>query len=195
MQHLSGIEPVTLKRRNYLFQIWHSTNRAIEQHEMSSNQLSAFFWITWCGILCSHNTLDHQLSEKLKLSVFPSNSKNIEGPLCTALIAPTVLYESIGHLWGRCLAPFINLNHKLLQQGTGTTDHLTLLRLYCLLFRLGCHFTSGRVRPPSIASLWLHQTTDQQHSEKTREMLCGNYPRYVTPKNALRNIWVRLILS
>ena len=40
--------------------------------------------------------------------------------------------ESIGHrpLRGRCPAPSLNLNHKLLQQGTGTADHLMLLRLF-----------------------------------------------------------------
>ena len=39
--------------------------------------------------------------------------------------------ESIGHrpLRGRCPAPFLNLKHNLLGQGTGTADHLTLLRL------------------------------------------------------------------
>ena len=39
--------------------------------------------------------------------------------------------ESIGHrpLWGHCPAPSLNFNHKLLRQGTGTADHLTLLRL------------------------------------------------------------------
>ena len=38
--------------------------------------------------------------------------------------------ESIGHrpLRGRCPAPSLTLNHKLLKQGTGTADHLTLLR-------------------------------------------------------------------
>ena len=42
----------------------------------------------------------------------------------------------IGHrpIWGRCPAPSLNLNHNLLGQGTGTTDHLTLLRLFPLLF-------------------------------------------------------------
>ena len=46
------------------------------------------------------------------------------------------LCESIGHrpLWGRCPAPSLNLNHKLLGQGTGTADHLTLLRLFILFF-------------------------------------------------------------
>ena len=39
--------------------------------------------------------------------------------------------ESIGHrpLWSRCPALSPNLNHNLLRQGTGTADHLTLLRL------------------------------------------------------------------
>ena len=42
--------------------------------------------------------------------------------------------ESIGHrpLWGRCPAPSLSLNHNLLGQGTGTADHLTLLRLLYL---------------------------------------------------------------
>ena len=41
--------------------------------------------------------------------------------------------ESIGHrpFWGRCPAP-INFNNNLLGQGTGTADHLTLLRLFML---------------------------------------------------------------
>ena len=40
--------------------------------------------------------------------------------------------ESIGHrpLRGRCPAPSLNFNHNLLKQGTGTADHLTLLRLF-----------------------------------------------------------------
>ena len=44
--------------------------------------------------------------------------------------------ESIGHrpLRGRCPAPSLTLNHKLLQQGTGTADHLTLLRLFKICF-------------------------------------------------------------
>ena len=44
------------------------------------------------------------------------------------------LCESIGHrpLRGRCPAPTLNYNHDLPKQGTGTADHLTLLRL--LLF-------------------------------------------------------------
>ena len=39
--------------------------------------------------------------------------------------------ESIGHrpLRGRCPAP-LNFNHNLLKQGTGTADHLTLLRRF-----------------------------------------------------------------
>ena len=42
--------------------------------------------------------------------------------------------ESIGHrpLRGRCPAPSLNFNHNLLRQGTGTADHLTLLRLLFL---------------------------------------------------------------
>ena len=45
------------------------------------------------------------------------------------------MYESIGHrpLWGRCPAPSLNLNHNLRGQGTGTADHLTLLRLFSIL--------------------------------------------------------------
>ena len=41
------------------------------------------------------------------------------------------LCESIGHrpLWGRCPALTLNYNHDLPRQGTGTADHLTLLRL------------------------------------------------------------------
>ena len=41
------------------------------------------------------------------------------------------LCESIGHrpLRGRCPAPTLNYNHDLPKQGTGTADHLTLLRL------------------------------------------------------------------
>ena len=42
--------------------------------------------------------------------------------------------ESIGHrpLRGRCPAPSLNFKHNLLRQGTGTADHLTLLRLFFL---------------------------------------------------------------
>ena len=44
--------------------------------------------------------------------------------------------ESIGHrpLRGRCPASPLNFNHNLLKQGTGSADHLTLLRLllFCL---------------------------------------------------------------
>ena len=41
---------------------------------------------------------------------------------------------SIGHrpLWGRCPAPSLNFNHNLLRQGTGTADHLTLLRFFIM---------------------------------------------------------------
>ena len=41
------------------------------------------------------------------------------------------LCESIGHrpLRGRCPAPTLDYNHDLPKQGTGTADHLTLLRL------------------------------------------------------------------
>ena len=44
------------------------------------------------------------------------------------------LCESIGHqpLWGHCPAPTLNCNHDLPEQGTGTADHLTLLRLFFL---------------------------------------------------------------
>ena len=40
--------------------------------------------------------------------------------------------ESIGHrpLRGHCPAPSLNFNHNLLGQGTGTADHLMLLRLF-----------------------------------------------------------------
>ena len=43
--------------------------------------------------------------------------------------------ESKGHrpLQGRCPAPSLNYNHNLLKQGTGTADHLTLLRLFLIL--------------------------------------------------------------
>ena len=41
------------------------------------------------------------------------------------------LCESIGHRphWGRCPAPTLHYNLDLPKQGTGTADHLTLLRL------------------------------------------------------------------
>ena len=44
--------------------------------------------------------------------------------------------ESIGHrpLRGRCPAPSLNFQHNLLKQGTGTTDHLTLLRLLLIKY-------------------------------------------------------------
>ena len=40
--------------------------------------------------------------------------------------------KSIGHrpLWGRCPVPSLNLYHNLLEQGKGTADNLTLLRLF-----------------------------------------------------------------
>ena len=40
------------------------------------------------------------------------------------------LCESIDHrpFWGRCPAPSLIYNLNLLKQGTGTADHLTLLR-------------------------------------------------------------------
>ena len=46
------------------------------------------------------------------------------------------LCESIGHrpLRGRCPAPTLNYNHDLPKQGTGTADHLTLLRLFMYHF-------------------------------------------------------------
>ena len=49
------------------------------------------------------------------------------------------LCESIGHrpLWGRCPAPTLNYNHDLPKQGTGTADHLTLLRLFILQLLYG----------------------------------------------------------
>ena len=42
--------------------------------------------------------------------------------------------ESIGHrpLWGRCPASSLNFDHNLLRQGTGTADHLMLLRLFII---------------------------------------------------------------
>ena len=42
------------------------------------------------------------------------------------------LCESIGHrpLWGCCPAPTLYYDHDLPKQGTGTADHLTLLRLF-----------------------------------------------------------------
>ena len=44
------------------------------------------------------------------------------------------LCESIGHrpLRGRCPAPTLHYNLDLPKQGTGTADHLTLLRLFFL---------------------------------------------------------------
>ena len=41
------------------------------------------------------------------------------------------LFESIGHrpFRGRCPCSPLNFKHNLLRQGTGTADHLTLLRL------------------------------------------------------------------
>ena len=35
-------------------------------------------------------------------------------------------------LWGHCLAPFLKLHHKLLKQGAVTTDHLMILRIFCV---------------------------------------------------------------
>ena len=47
------------------------------------------------------------------------------------------LCESIGHrpLWGRCPAPTLHYNLDLPKQGTGTADHLTLLRLFLYSMR------------------------------------------------------------
>ena len=44
----------------------------------------------------------------------------------------TPLCESIGHrsLQSCCPASSLNFNHDLPKQGTGTADHLTLLRLF-----------------------------------------------------------------
>ena len=41
-----------------------------------------------------------------------------------------LMCESIGHqsLWSCCHAPYLNPNHKSLEQGTGTADHLMLLK-------------------------------------------------------------------
>ena len=60
--------------------------------------------------------------------------------------------ESIGHrpLRGRCPAPSLNLNHNLLGQGTGTADHLTLLRL--LLFQRFLGFWAHSSFPNAIIS-------------------------------------------
>ena len=46
------------------------------------------------------------------------------------------LCESIGHrpLRGRCPAPTLHYNLDLPKQGTGTADHLTLLRLFLSFF-------------------------------------------------------------
>ena len=56
--------------------------------------------------------------------------------------------ESIGHqpLQGR--SPF-NFNHNLLKQGTGTADHLMLLRLFNVGLPIGYNGI-GRVRPESL---------------------------------------------
>ena len=44
------------------------------------------------------------------------------------------LGESIGHrpFWGRYPAPTLNYNHDLTKQGIGTTERLTLCRLFLL---------------------------------------------------------------
>ena len=66
--------------------------------------------------------------------------------------------ESMGHgpLWGRCPAPSLNFNHNLLRQGTGTADHLTLLRLFPLLFT---QLTSLWLKPQLI---WLLQLANER---------------------------------
>ena len=47
--------------------------------------------------------------------------------------------ESIGHrpLRGHYPAPSLNFKHNLPKQGTGTADHLTLLRLFCVCYAYG----------------------------------------------------------
>ena len=63
------------------------------------------------------------------------------------------LCESIGHrpLRGRCPAPTLHYNLDLPKQGTGTADHLTLLRLLSydffnlfLFFRIFAFFPKMR---------------------------------------------------
>ena len=46
------------------------------------------------------------------------------------------LCESIGHqpLQGHCPSPTLNYNHDLPKQGMGTAEHLTLSRLFLLLY-------------------------------------------------------------
>ena len=68
------------------------------------------------------------------------------------------LCESIGHrpLWGRCPAPTLNYNHDLPKQGTGTADHLTLLRLFwvwVLAGGMGCGWGLDAPAHPSATIL------------------------------------------
>ena len=61
------------------------------------------------------------------------------------------LCESIGHrpLWGRCPAPTLHYNLDLPKQGTGTADHLTLLRLlFSRIFFLSFRGTVLSTRVP-----------------------------------------------
>ena len=62
------------------------------------------------------------------------------------------LCESIGHrpLRGRCPAPTLNYNHDLPKQGTGTADHLTLLRLFTRAIRPMDGPTEGPMVGPMV---------------------------------------------
>ena len=73
--------------------------------------LEAEIWAWWWGGGTKENKKEEEEKEKI--------------PLC----------ESIGHqpLWGHCIAPTLNYNHDLPKHGTGTADHLTLLRLLLIM--------------------------------------------------------------
>ena len=73
--------------------------------------------------------------------------------------------ESIAHppLWDRCPAPSFNFKHNLPKQGTGTADHLTLLRLFTFLVFLS--FLSIRLLPRCLVTF---SSTAPAHPHATR---------------------------
>ena len=64
--------------------------------------------------------------------------------------------ESIGHrpLRGCCPAPPLNYNHNLLKQGTGTADHLTLLRLFSSISLISCYIVRGLITKTYLLTLF-----------------------------------------
>ena len=66
---------------------------------------------------------------------------------------PLLFYKTSSSFGAAALLP-LNLNHSLLKQGTGTADHLTLLRLFQLQTRNSLrHFVRPSVRPSVRSSI------------------------------------------